>query len=214
MCGCPGITFGMEIAAGYTGAAVLPKEMRMDEAGFLKDLVVVFGGAAVVVYLFHRLKQSPIVGFVITGTIIGPYGLSLIHDVDNVRTLATVGLMILLVALGLEFSLKKIMETRVAILAAGPLQMLLTIAVVMPVARYFGASLRASVVYGVLIGLSSTAVFMKILVERGEVDSMHGRIGLGISIFQDLCTIPFMIAVPLMAAEKAMVGPMAISVVK
>ena len=186
----------------------------MDEAGFLKDLVVVFGGAAVVVYLFHRLKQSPIVGFVITGTIIGPYGLSLIHDVDNVRTLATVGLMILLFSLGLEFSLKKIMETRVAILAAGPLQMLLTIAVVMPVARYFGASLRASIVYGVLIGLSSTAVFMKILVERGEVDSMHGRIGLGISIFQDLCTIPFMIAVPLMAAEKAMVGPMAISVVK
>lgn len=186
----------------------------MDEAGFLKDLVVVFGCAVAIVYLFHRLKQSPIVGFVITGAIIGPYGLSLIHDVDNVRTLATVGLMILLFSLGLEFSLKKIMETRIAILVTGPLQMLLTVALVMPAARYFGASLRAAFVYGVLIGLSSTAVFMKILAERGEVDSIHGRIGLGISIFQDLCTIPFMIAVPLMAAEKAMFGPVAISIGK
>ena len=186
----------------------------MDEAGFLRDLVAVFGCAAVVVYLFHVLKQSPIVGFVITGVIIGPHGLSLIHDAENVRTLATVGLMILLFSLGLEFSLKKIMETRVAILVAGPLQMLLTVAAVMPVARYFGASLRASVVYGVLIGLSGTAVFMKILAERGEVDSIHGRIGLGIAIFQDLCSIPFMIAIPLMAAEKALVGPMAFAIAK
>ncbi len=186
----------------------------MEEADFLRDLVVVFGCAVVVVYLFHRLKQSPIVGFVITGIIIGPYGLSLVRDVDNVSTLATVGLMILLFSLGLEFSLKKIMETRIAILVTGPLQMLLTVAAVMPVARYLGASVRASLVYGVLIALSSTAVFMKIMAERGEVDSIHGRIGLGICIFQDLATIPFMIAIPLMAAEEAMAGPMVLSIAK
>jgi CPA2 family monovalent cation:H+ antiporter-2 len=176
----------------------------MHEAEFLKDLVVVFGCAAAVVYLFHSLKQSPIVGFVVTGVLVGPYGLSLISDVESVRTLATVGLMILLFSLGLEFSLKKLMETRIAVLVTGPLQMLMTIALVIPAARYFGASLRASIIYGVLIGLSSTAVFMKMLAERGEVDSVHGRIGLGIAIFQDLCTIPFMIAIPLMAAEGAM----------
>jgi CPA2 family monovalent cation:H+ antiporter-2 len=186
----------------------------MDEAGFLRDLVVVFGCAVVVVYLFHRLKQSSIVGFVITGAIVGPYGLSLIHDVESVRTLATVGLMVLLFSLGLEFSLKKIMETRIAVLVAGPLQMLLTVAAVMPVARFFGASTNAAIVYGVLIGCSSTAIFMKILAERGEVDSIHGRIGLGISIFQDMCTIPFMIAIPLMASEKAVLGAIGASVAK
>ncbi|MBN1570760.1 MAG: cation:proton antiporter [Acidobacteria bacterium] len=175
----------------------------MDEAGFLKDMVVVFGCAAIVVYLFQSLKQSPIVGFIITGTIIGPYGFSLIRDVESVRTLATVGLMILLFSLGLEYSLKKLMETRVAILVAGPLQMLITIAAVMAIARYFGASISASFVYGVLIGLSSTAILMKMIAELGAVNSMHGRIGLGICIFQDLITIPFMIAIPLMAAEKA-----------
>ena len=186
----------------------------MDEAGFLRDLVAVFGCAAVVVYLFQRLKQSPIVGFVITGTIIGPYGFSLIHDVDSVRTLATVGLMILLFSLGLEFSLKKVMETRIAVLVAGPLQMLITIAVVMPIARYFGASIKAAVIYGVLVALSSTAIFMKMLAERGAVNSIHGRVGLGIAIFQDMCTIPFMIAIPLMAAEKALWGAIGFSIAK
>ncbi len=186
----------------------------MDEAHFLKDLVIVFGCAAVIVYLFHCLKQSPIVGFIITGTAIGPYGLSLINDVESVRTLATVGLMILLFTLGLEFSLKKIMETRVAILVIGPLQMLLTVAAVMPLARFRGESWRAALVYGVLVGLSSTAIFMKMLADRGEVDSVHGRISLGIAIFQDLCAIPFMIGIPLLAAETALFGAVAVSIAK
>lgn len=186
----------------------------MHELSLLRDLVVAFGCAAAVVYLFHLLKLSPIVGFVITGAIVGPYGLSLVHDVESVRTLATVGLMILLFSLGLEFSLKKVMETRVAVLVTGPLQMLLTIAVVMAASRFWGASMRASLIYGMLIGLSSTAVFMKMLAERGEVDSFHGRIGLGIAIFQDLCTIPFMIVIPLMAAEKAVFWAVALSVGK
>ncbi len=173
----------------------------MHEVSLLKDLVVVFGCAAPVVYLFHRLKQSPIVGFVITGTIVGPHGLSLINDVESVRTLATVGIMILLFSLGLEFSLKRLMETRVAVLVAGPLQMLSTVAVVMLAARYRGISIGAGLVYGMLIGLSSTAVFMKMLADRGEVNAPHGRIGLGIAIFQDLCTIPFMIAIPLTVIE-------------
>jgi CPA2 family monovalent cation:H+ antiporter-2 len=186
----------------------------MDDAGFLTDLVIVFGCAALVVYLFQRLKQSPIVGFVITGAIIGPYGLSLIHDVENVRTLATVGLMILLFSLGLEFSIKKLMETRIAVLVTGPLQMLITAAVVMPIARYSGASLESSIVYGVLIALSSTAIFMKLLAESGAVNSMHGRIGLGIAIFQDMITIPFMIAVPLMASDRAVWSAIGFSVAK
>ena len=186
----------------------------MHEAEFLRDLVVVFGCAAVIVYLFHRLKQSPIVGFVITGAIIGPYGLSLIHDVESVRTLATLGVMILLFSLGLEFSLKKVMETRIAVLVAGPLQMLLTVALVMPIARYLGASTKASIVYGVLVALSSTAIFMKMLAELGAVNSIYGRIGLGIAIFQDLCVIPFMIAIPLMASDQPLWGAIGISTAK
>jgi len=177
--------------------------MHEIEIGLLKDLVVVFGCAAPVVYLFHRLKQSPIVGFVVTGAIVGPYGLHLVSDGDSVRTLATVGVMILLFSLGLEFSLKKLMETRVAVLVAGPLQLGGTIAIVILITQFFEIPINSGLIYGMLIGLSSTAVFMKMLAERGEADAIHGRLGLGIAIFQDLCTIPFLIAIPLMADRNA-----------
>jgi CPA2 family monovalent cation:H+ antiporter-2 len=175
----------------------------MDEIHFLRDLVIVFGCAAPVVYLFHRLKQSPIVGFVFSGALIGPFGLSLIRDVGSVNALAIVGVMILLFSLGLEFSLKKLMETRVAVFITGPLQMAGTAIPVILLARHFGVSTGTGLIYGILIGVSSTTVLMKMLAERSEVDSLHGRISLGISIFQDLCTVPMIVAIPLLASGEA-----------
>ena len=175
----------------------------MDEIHILGDLVVVFGCAAPVVYLFHRLKQSPIVGFVLSGVLIGPFSLSLIRDVTNVNTLAILGVMILLFSLGLEFSLKKLMETRVAVFVTGPLQMAGTAIPVILLARHLGVSTGTGLIYGILIAVSSTTVLMKMLAERSEVDSLHGRIGLGISIFQDLCTVPMIVAIPLLASGKA-----------
>ncbi len=186
----------------------------MENIHFLKDLVVVFGCAAPVVYLFHRLNQSPIVGFVVTGALIGPYSLSLIDNVESVNTLATVGVMILLFSLGLEFSLKKLMETRVAVFLTGPLQMLGTVIPVMVIAHQLGASLNVGLTYGLLVGLSSTAVFMKVLAERGEVDSVHGRVGLGIAIFQDLLTIPLIITIPLLATSGTMLFTIAAALAK
>jgi CPA2 family monovalent cation:H+ antiporter-2 len=180
----------------------------VEEIRFLRDLVIVFGCATPVVYLFHRLRQSPIVGFMVSGMLVGPYGFSLIADTESVRTLAAIGVMILLFSLGLEFSLKKLMETRVAVFVTGPLQMAGTIVPVMLAARYLGAPLRTGFVYGALVAVSSTAVLMKMLVERAEVNALHGRVALGISIFQDLCTVPLIIAIPLLAKGEAAVYAM------
>jgi len=176
----------------------------MDEIHFLRDLVIVFGCAAPVVYLFHLLKQSPIVGFVFSGALIGPFGFSLISDVGSVNTLAIMGVMILLFSLGLEFSLKKLMETRIAVFITGPLQMAGTALSVILLARRLGLSTGTGLIYGIVIGVSSTTVLMKVLAERSEVDSVHGRISLGISIFQDLCTVPMIVAIPLLASGEAL----------
>ena len=111
--------------------------------------------------------------------------------------------MILLFSLGLEFSLKKLMETRVAVFVTGPLQMAGTAIPVILLARHLGVSTGTGLIYGILIAVSSTTVLMKMLAERSEVDSLHGRIGLGISIFQDLCTVPMIVAIPLLASGKA-----------
>ena len=186
----------------------------MEEVQILKDLVVILVCAVPVVYLFHRLKQSPVIGFMISGILIGPFALSLIDDVETVNTLATVGVMILLFSLGLEFSLKKLLETRVAVFASGPLQMAGTTAAVAVVAHFLGATLQAGLLYGTLIGVSSTAVFMRVLSDRGETDSVHGRIGLGVCIFQDLCTIPVMVLIPLLATGERAMFPVIIAVAK
>ena len=111
--------------------------------------------------------------------------------------------MILLFSLGLEFSLKKLMETRVAVFITGPLQMAGTAIPVILLARHLGVSTGTGLIYGILIAVSSTTVLMKMLAERSEVDSLHGRIGLGISIFQDLCTVPMIVAIPLLASGEA-----------
>ena len=111
--------------------------------------------------------------------------------------------MILLFSLGLEFSLKKLMETRVAVFVTGPLQMAGTAIPVILLARHLGVSTGTGLIYGILIAVSSTTVLMKMLAERSEVDSLHGRIGLGISIFQDLCTVPMIVAIPLLASGEA-----------
>ena len=186
----------------------------MEKFQILKDLVAILICAVPVVYLFHRLKQSPVIGFVVSGMLIGPFGLSWINDVETVNTLATLGVMILLFSLGLEFSLKKLLETRVAVFGTGPLQVMGTTAVVMVVAHYFGASYASSLLYGVLIALSSTTVLMRVLADRGEIDSVHGRIGLGVSIFQDLCTIPVMVLIPLVAKGEGSLIAVAMTLAK
>jgi len=158
----------------------------MDEIHILGDLVVVFGCAAPVVYLFHRLRQSPIVGFVLSGVLIGPFSLSLIHDVASVNTLAVLGVMILLFSLGLEFSLKKLMETRVAVFITGPLQMAGTAIPVILLARLLGLSTGTGLIYGILIAVSSTTVLMKMLAERSEVDSLRALVAAEIKSIRDL----------------------------
>jgi monovalent cation:H+ antiporter-2, CPA2 family len=174
----------------------------MQDFVLIRDLVIVFGCTAPIVYLFHRLKQPPVIGFMITGAIIGPFGFSLIDSVESVQTLAIVGLMILLFSVGLEFSVKKLLELRRAVLVAGPLQLAGTTLLIALTANLFGIRFIDGLIYGILLSQSSTAIIIKVLEPRREVDSVHGRVGMGISIFQDLSTVPLVIAIPLMAASQ------------
>ncbi|HSW38988.1 MAG TPA: cation:proton antiporter [Acidobacteriota bacterium] len=181
----------------------------MQDYAIIRDLVIVFGCTAPIVYLFHRLKQPPVIGFMITGALIGPFGFSLIGSVESVRTLAIVGLMILLFSVGLEFSVKKLLELRRAVLIAGPLQLVGTTLLIALVATRFGVSFIDGIVYGILLSQSSTAIIIKVLEPRREVDSVHGRVGMGVSIFQDLSTVPLVIAIPLMAASQVSLADIA-----
>lgn len=171
------------------------------EVPLLRDLLVIFCLSIGVLLLCHRLRLPTIVGFLITGVLAGPHAFALVKAVKEVQSLAEVGIALLLFTVGLEFSIKKILAYKRYFLVAGPIQVVLTVLAGMTVAKVIGRSWGESVQLGFLLSLSSTAIVMRLLQERGESDAPHGKISLGILIFQDIAAVIMMLSIPLLAGE-------------
>ncbi len=171
----------------------------MPELNFLQDLLILFGLSIAVVVAFHRANLPPLVGFLITGVVCGPYGFGLIDAVHEVESLAEIGVVLLLFTVGIEFSIQQLARMRTFLLVGGGLQVMLTLAAILALARLWGVSLALATYLGMLVSLSSTAIVIRLLADRGELDSPHGRASLGILIFQDLCIVPMLLLTPFLA---------------
>lgn len=171
------------------------------ENELLKSIVVIFGLSIVVLLVFHRLRIPTIVGFLITGILCGPKGTGLISNVDEVRTLAELGIVLLLFVVGLEFSLRSIFEFKRYFVIAGPLQVGLTTIAGFVIAALLGRPNGEAIFLGFLLSLSSTAIVMRVLQERAESTTTHGRLTTGILIFQDIIVVPMMLLTPLLAGN-------------
>jgi K+:H+ antiporter len=169
----------------------------MAELDFLRDLVVLFGASIVVVYGFNRLRLPAIVGFLVAGALLGPYGLDVVDDVARVEVFAEVGVVLLLFTIGVEFSLGQLRSLR-AVAGAGLLQIGSAIVLSTLAAIAFGLPLNQGVFWGFLAAMSSTAVVLKMVTERGETHSPHGRLIIGILIVQDLAVVPMMVVTPVL----------------
>jgi CPA2 family monovalent cation:H+ antiporter-2 len=169
------------------------------ELSLLSSIVVIFGLSIAVVFLFNLIRIPSVVGFILTGLLVGPHGFSLISAVDQVETLAEIGIILLLFTIGLEFSFRNLWKIRQNVVTGGSLQVGLTAFLATVACIFFGLPLRESVLVGFLVSLSSTAIVLKLLQERGEVDTPHGNMTLAILIFQDLIAIPMMLALPFLA---------------
>jgi CPA2 family monovalent cation:H+ antiporter-2 len=176
------------------------------ELTLLSSIVVIFGLSIAVVFLFNLLRIPAVVGFILTGLLVGPHGLSLISAVDQVETLAEIGIILLLFTIGLEFSFRSLWKIRQNVVVGGSLQVVITALLTTAVCIFFGLPLRESILIGFLVSLSSTAIVLKILQERGEVDTPHGNMTLAILIFQDLIAIPMMLALPFLAGIGTLEG--------
>lgn len=178
----------------------------------LREFVIVLAASVLIISLFHRLRLPAVVGFLLTGVLIGPGGLSLVRNDATVRTLAEIGVVMLLFTIGLEFEPARLKRIRRNFLVGGGLQVLLTTAACVGIlAGLLRVSLREALFYGFLVSLSSTAVVLKILGDRAETDSPQGRISLGILIFQDLAIVPMIALVPVLAnAGEAPAGAIAV----
>ncbi len=167
----------------------------------LSEIVIVFALSVGVIFLCHRVKIPAIVGFLLTGIVAGPHALGLIVSVHEVEILAEIGVVLLLFTIGIEFSLKNLLQIKRSVLLGGSLQVFLTIAVVCAAAAGLGLPFPHAVFFGFLISLSSTAIVLKLLQERGQIDTPHGRTDLGILIFQDIIIVPMILVTPLLAGE-------------
>jgi monovalent cation:H+ antiporter-2, CPA2 family len=167
----------------------------------LKELVIVLAVAVLVIYVSQKIKLPSVVGFLLTGVLIGPGGLSLIKDTKAVDALAEIGVVMLLFMIGLEFTLDRLKRIRRNFLMGGGLQLVLTIAAAAVLLSLLGVPFKAAAFYGFLVSLSSTAVVLKILGDRSETDAPQGRISLGILIFQDLAIVPMVALVPVLATS-------------
>lgn len=168
----------------------------------LKDIEILFGLALVTVVLFRRLKFPTIIGFLVTGVMAGPYALALIKDTHQVEQMAEIGVVLLLFTIGIELSLKELMRIKHLVLWGGGLQVLVTILAVTAVGAVFGFPVSQATFFGFLVALSSTAILMKLLIDSGQADSPHGKMAMGILIFQDLCIVPLMLLTPLLAGRS------------
>jgi monovalent cation:H+ antiporter-2, CPA2 family len=180
----------------------------MEQIPVLRDLVVLVAIAIPAVLLAHRLKIPTLVGFLFTGIVIGPHALGFVQDVHSVNQMAEIGSVLLLFAVGLELSLSRIVRLGRYVIQGGTIQMLGTMGIVASVAIIAGLRVNSAILWGALIALSSTAIILKIYADRGELDSAHGRVVVAILLFQDLCVVPLMVLMPLLAGTEQ--GPLAL----
>jgi len=149
--------------------------------------------SVLLLYLGQRLKIPSIVIFLIIGILVGPYSFGIITNQDAIDTFGDIGIVLLLFTIGLEFSFQKLLRSWRTVIIGGTVQVLATIVAITLITEFFGMPFNEALIFGFIVSLSSTAIVMKILQEKGEVDTLQGRTLLGILIFQDLAIIPMML---------------------
>jgi CPA2 family monovalent cation:H+ antiporter-2 len=172
------------------------------ELPLLEDLLLLLLASVPIVYIFHRLRLPTIVGFIITGVLIGPYGLGFIREAAAIEALAEIGVALLLFTIGLEFSLRRIVEMKRLVFVGGGLQVALTVLLVTATAYLTGRAVSQAIFFGFLFALSSTAIVLKSYVERAEIDAPHGRAGVAVLLFQDLSIVPMMLLIPVLGGRE------------
>ncbi|MGI0107201.1 monovalent cation:proton antiporter-2 (CPA2) family protein [Salinimicrobium sp. WS361] len=165
----------------------------------LQDIVVLLGFSVVVVLLLQRLRLPSVLGFLVTGIIIGPFGFGLIENPEQIEILSEIGVILLMFVIGMELSIKQLASMKRTVFLGGLLQVGLSIIVTAFIFSVLGFSWNEAVFMGFLFSLSSTAIVLKILYDRNEITAPHGRMALGILIFQDLIVVPMMLITPMMA---------------
>ena len=175
----------------------------MPESGYLIEVIVILLAAVLAVLLFQRLQLGSVLGYLVAGTVIGPAGLGLISDLEGTRALAELGVVFLLFTVGLELPFQRIKLMRGRAFGLGTAQVIVTSAAIAIVALMAGLGGPAAVVIGAGLALSSTAIVLQLLSERGGITSRFGRSAFAVLLIQDLAVGPFLVCVTALGGAAA-----------
>jgi CPA2 family monovalent cation:H+ antiporter-2 len=176
------------------------------ESGILIDIVIIFTFSTAVNYLFTKIKIPTIIGYLLTGIVAGPSLLGIIRSPHEIEFMAEIGIILLMFTIGVEFSLNHLIKIRKIVFFGGFIQLLVTAGITMLAASMYKMTWQSALFIGFLTALSSTALVLKILQDRGEMTSNYGRTVVGILVFQDIILIPLILLTPMLGGQSTHIG--------
>jgi len=169
-------------------------------------MIILLGISIPISIFFARIGLPTIVGFLVTGVIIGPHGFALVKETSTVEMLAQIGIVLLLFTIGLEFSVRSMLKIKKEVILGGALQVAFTVLSVLLFLRWAGTSFPQALVLGFIVSLSSSAIVLKFLTDRGEVNSSHGNLSVGILLFQDISVVLMVMVTQAFGEGSAVTG--------
>ena len=162
----------------------------------LSLVLLLLGASVLAVVIFRRFNLPPVLGYLLVGSLIGPHALNLMQDITRVQAVAEFGVVFLMFSIGLEFSLPKLYAMKRIVFGLGLLQVAVSMILITGLIMLFGVSWQLGIALGGVFAMSSTAVLTKLLAERMQLDSAHGREIMGVLLFQDLAVVPLLVLIP------------------
>ena len=178
----------------------------VEHSSFVNDILVFLLAAVVTVSIFKWFKVSPIIGYLFAGMLIGPYTFGFVADIETTKLLGDFGVVFLLFTIGLKVPLTRLQTMKRYVFGLGSLQVFLCGAVFATIAYFIGQTIQSSIIIGAALALSSTAVVVQLLSERGEFASKFGRAAFSVLIFQDIAVVLFLVMLTTLSHEGASIG--------
>jgi len=172
----------------------------------LQPVLVLLASSVLAVAVCRSLHLPPMIGYLVTGVALGPHVLGVVSEREETHRLAEFGVVFLMFSIGLEFSLTKLRTMRRLVFGLGAAQVGATIALALGAAAALGGSWQAGLALGGIAAMSSTAIVSKLLAERGELDSSHGREVIAVLLFQDLAVVPLLVLIPVLGQPADAIG--------
>ncbi len=180
----------------------------MHSFGYLYDIFILLLASFAVVIVFKQLKLSPALGYLVAGAAIGPFGFGILTSTETTKSIAELGIVFLLFAIGLELTFEKLVAIKTYVLGFGSLQIITTATAIATIChKFFAINLENSIIIGGALALSSTAIVMQVIAENGEENTRVGRLSFAILLMQDLVVIPILVLLPLLANKKLAIMP-------